>query len=54
MSTWHKTDPIKYGIGHVTNDVLVNITVYFEVKFYPVNVKLALIISCTCIVALCT
>jgi hypothetical protein len=51
---WHKTDPMMYGIGRLTNDVLVNITVYSEVKFYQVNVKLALTISCTCIVVLCT
>jgi hypothetical protein len=45
--------PIKYGIGRLTNDVIVNITVYSEVKFYPVKVKLALTTSCTCITALC-
>jgi hypothetical protein len=49
-----QTDPIKYGIGRLTNDVIVNITVYSEVKFYPVKVKLALTTSCTCIMALCT
>jgi hypothetical protein len=41
-----QTDPIKYGIGRLANDVMVNITVhvrvYSEVKFYPVKVKLAL------------
>jgi hypothetical protein len=35
-----QTDPIKYGIGRLTNDVIVNSTVYSEVKFYPVKVKL--------------
>jgi hypothetical protein len=40
-----QTDPIKYGIGRLTNDVIVNITVYSEVKFYPVKVKLALTTS---------
>jgi hypothetical protein len=30
-----QTDPIKYRIGRLTNDVTVNITVYSEVKFYP-------------------
>jgi hypothetical protein len=49
-----QTDPIKYGIGRLINDVIVNITVYSEVKFYPVKVKLALTTSCTCIMALCT
>jgi hypothetical protein len=38
----------------IENNVIVNITVYFEVKFYTVKVKLALTTSCTCIVALCT
>jgi hypothetical protein len=37
-----QTDPIKYGIGRLKNDVIVNITVYSEVKFYPVKVKLVL------------
>jgi hypothetical protein len=46
--------PIKYGIGRLTNDVIVNITVYSEVKFYPVKVKLALTTSCTSIKALYT
>jgi hypothetical protein len=48
-----QTDPIKYVIGRMTNDVIVNITVYSEVKFYQVKVKLALTTSYTCIIALC-
>jgi hypothetical protein len=51
---WHQTDPINYGIGQLTNDVIVNITVYSEVKFYTLIVKLALTTSCICILALCT
>jgi hypothetical protein len=47
-------DPNKYGIGRLTNDVIVNITVYSEVKFCPVKVQLALTTFCTCIMALCT
>jgi hypothetical protein len=35
-----QADPIKYGIDRLTNDVIVNSTVYSEVKFYPVKVKL--------------
>jgi hypothetical protein len=49
-----QTDPIKYGIGRLTNDVIVNISVYSEGKFYAVKVKSALTTSCTCIMALCT
>jgi hypothetical protein len=51
-----QTDPIRYGIGRLTYDVIVNITVYSEVKFYPVGliVKLASTTSCIFIMALCT
>jgi hypothetical protein len=49
-----QTYPIKYGIGRLTNDVTVNITVHSEVKFYPVKEKLALTTSCTCIMTPCT
>jgi hypothetical protein len=44
-----QTDPIKYGISRLTNDVIINNTLYFEVKFYPVKVNLAQTTSCTCI-----
>jgi hypothetical protein len=46
-----QTDPIKYGIGRLANDIIVKVTVYSAVKFYPVKVKLALTTSCTCIMA---
>jgi hypothetical protein len=46
-----QTDSIKYGIGRLTNDVVVNIPVNSEVKFYPVKVVFALITSRTCIMA---
>jgi hypothetical protein len=49
-----QTDSIKYGIGRLANDVIVNIPVNSEVEFYPVKVKLALITSSTCIMALYT
>jgi hypothetical protein len=50
-----QTDPIKYGVRRLTYDVIVNITVHCEVKFYPVGliVKLALTTSCVCIMVLC-
>jgi hypothetical protein len=47
-----QTDPIKYGIGRLAYDIIVNITVHSEIKFYPVKVKLAFTTSCTCIMAL--